>query len=108
MRSEVFVAFLCLAWHAYACPEGQVQVTVAWDQGYYATEIRWEIQQFGVVVISGQQGGETKTACLQGGQQSQSRGGIPMATVGTAIDCASLGQTARSSWLLGVGPPEAI
>ena len=37
MRREVFVAFLCLAWRALACPDGQVQVTVAWDQGTYAS-----------------------------------------------------------------------
>ena len=46
--------------------------------------------------------------CVPSGRGSHSQGGIPMATVGTVIDCALLGQTARSSWLLGAGLPAAM
>ena len=50
----------------WACPGGEVSVTVDCTEGSYGYEVMWEILQHAEVVLSGQ-GGDTKNACLQGG-----------------------------------------
>eukprot|EP00943_MAST-04B_sp_MAST-4B-sp1_P004566 g4566.t1 len=49
----------------WACPDGQFPVAIECTSNDYAG-IRWELLQHSVVVVSGE-GGNTKTACLQGG-----------------------------------------
>ena len=58
---------LTVAAPANSCPDGQHQVTVDWNSGSYADEVRWEVVQFGQTVVSGQVGGVTTGACLYPG-----------------------------------------
>ena len=110
---EVFVAFLCLAWRALACPDGQLQVNVVCD---------WERACPGPVGIFGVWMGNTTaqptvlgdyaafgiceasvTACLSGGYRNSCRNELwATATVGTISICESQGQTKRSTCHLGV------
>ena len=58
---DFVVLVVCLA--AGECPKGSVRIQVICTEGSYKDEVRWEVKQFGNVVVSGQ-GGDTKDACV--------------------------------------------
>ena len=69
MLWQVFLALLgLLVCRTLACPDGQVQVTVACTTGSYSNEVRWEVRQNSIVVASGR-GGKSANVCLELGQQ---------------------------------------